>query len=232
MRVLRPLVQPSWWFGRGLVVALLVPVAVLLAAACLGPVHDLYPPKSGEASVTIHVVGHGWHTGIVMRRDDLPAETWPESGLFPAVRFLEVGWGDRAFYESRDAGVSLALKAAFASEASVLHVAGFDRPPAEHFAGAEIIAIELSSPGMHSLARFISRAYARDAAGQPIELGPGLYPGSRFYAATGRYSLVNTCNTWIADALRAGGCPITPVWAMTAGNVLSQAERCGRVVRR
>ena len=54
-----------------------VPVAVLLAAACLGPVRKLSPPRPGEASVTVHVVGHGWHTGIVMRRDDIPMEAWP-----------------------------------------------------------------------------------------------------------------------------------------------------------
>lgn len=213
-------------------VALVVPVAVLLGAACLGPVRDLYPPRSGEVPVTVFVVGHGWHTGVVVRRDDIPTEAWPESERFPAARFLEVGWGDRAFYESPDAGVSLALKAAFASESSVLHVAGFDRPPAESFSRAEIIAIELSARGMESMAGFISRAYARDAAGEPIELGPGLYRGSRFYAATGRYSLVNTCNTWIAEALRAGGCPITPVWAGTAGNVLFQAQRCGQRIAR
>jgi len=225
-------VQPFRWSGRELVVALVVPVAVLLATACLGPVRELYPPRSGEASVTVHVVGHGWHTGIVIRRDDIPTEAWPEAGRFPAASFLEVGWGDRAFYESPDAGVSLALKAALASEASVLHVAGFDRTPAEYFPRAEIIAIELSSRGMESLSRFVSQAYARDAAGEPIELGPGLYPGSRFYAATGRYSLVNTCNSWIAEALRTGGCPITPIWAVTAGNLLFQAGRCGQVMRR
>ena len=232
MGAVGPLVHSFRSFGRGLVAGLVLPVAVLLGAACLGPVQDRYAPRPGEASVTIYVVGHGWHTGIVVRRADVPTAAWPESGGLPVARFLEVGWGDRAFYESRDAGVSLALEAAFASTASVLHVTGFDRTPAEYFPRAEIIVIELSSRGMETVAGFISRAYARDAAGEPIELGPGLYPASRFYAATGRYSLVNTCNSWIAEALRAGGCPITPVWAVTAGNLLFQAERCGQVMRR
>ena len=165
MGALRRLVQPFRSFGRGLVAAL--PVAVLLGAACLGPLPERYPPRSGAASVTIYVVGHGWHTGIVVRRDDVPTDAWPESSRLPVTRFLEVGWGDRAFYESPDAGVSLALKAALASEASVLHVAGFDRTPAEYFPRAEIIAIELSSRGMESVAGFISRTYARDAAGSP-----------------------------------------------------------------
>jgi uncharacterized protein (TIGR02117 family) len=211
--------------------SLFVVGALLLTAGCHGHVRELHPPPSGEATVTIYVVGHGWHTGIVIRRDDIPAEAWPEDRRFLAARFLEVGWGDRAFYESPEAGVRLALKAAFSSEGSVLHVAGFDPPPATYFSRAEIIAIELSRRGVEALARFVSATYALDKAGQPIEVGAGLYPVSRFYAATGRYSLLYTCNTWVAEGLRAAGCPITPTLAATAGNLLLQAERCGRAVR-
>lgn len=201
--------------------------AGLVATACLGPVHDLYPPRADEATVTLHVVRHSWHAGLVFRRDEIPpAAAWPEPARLPAGRYLEIGWGDRGFYQSPEAGVRLALEASFASTGSVLHVAGFDRPPAEQFAHAEVIAIALTTRGAEEVARFVSAAYARDASGEPIDLGPGLYPGSRFYAATGRYSLLYTCNRWIAEALRAGGCPITPVWALTAGNVAFQARRC------
>lgn len=207
--------------------ALLLAVGGLLSAACLGPVRGLYPPETGDVTVTVHVVRHGWHSGLVIRRDQIPSGAWPEHDRFPAARFLEVGWGDRAFYQSPDAGIALALGASFASGGSVLHLTGLDRPPAEYFAHAEITAVDLSAEGVEALARFVSQAYARDASGAPIDLGPGLYPSSRFYAATGRYSLFYTCNSWIAEALRAGGCPITPAWALTAGNLAFQARRCG-----
>ena len=207
--------------------SLLVALAAGLAVtACLGPVRDLYPPQPGDDRVAVHVVRHRWHTGLVVPRDQIPPEAWPEHGRFPTARFLELGWGDRAFYQSPDAGIRLALEASLASQGSVLHVAGLDRSPAEHFAHAEITPVVLSPRGAAALARFVSRAYARDAAGRPIDLGPGLYPDSRFYAATGRYSLVYTCNSWIADALRAAGCPITPAWALTAGNLMFQTRRC------
>jgi uncharacterized protein (TIGR02117 family) len=209
------------------VCAVLVALAAGLAvAACLGPVRDLYPPGFGEAAVTVHVIRHGWHSGLVIRRDQIPPAAWPEQARFRAARFLEVGWGDRAFYQSPNAGIRVALEASLASEGSVLHVTAFDRPPAEHFTHAEITPVVLSARGADALVRFVSRAYTRDAVGEPIDLGPGLYPGSRFYAATGRYSLVYTCNSWIASALRAGGCPITPAWALTAGNLTFQARRC------
>ncbi len=138
-----------------------------------------------------------------------------------------MGWGDRAFYQAPDAGVALALRASFASAGSVLHVTGLDGPPAELAAHAKVTTVELSHGGAEALARFVSRAYARDASGAPIDLGPGLHPGSRFYAATGRYSFLYTCNTWIAEALRAGGCPVTPAWAFTGGGLGVQARRCG-----
>jgi uncharacterized protein (TIGR02117 family) len=192
--------------------------------ACLGPVRDLHPPRPGDATVTVHVVRHGWHSGLVIPRDRLPPEARPEP--VSDARFLEFGWGDRAFYQSPDAGLALALEASFASGGSVLHVTGLDRPPGERFPRAEITTIELSARGAEALARFVARAYARDASGAPIDLGPGLHPGSRFYAATGRYSLLRTCNSWIAEALRAGGCPITPAWALTGGNLGFQARRC------
>lgn len=205
---------------------LLVAFAGLAVAGCLGPVRDLYPPRAGEATVTVQVVKHGWHSGLVIERDAIPAAIWPEQASVPSARFLEIGWGDRAFYQSPTAGSGLALRAAFASEGSVLHVTALDRPPAEAFASSEIVPVVITTRGAEALGRFLSSAYAHDPAGEPIDLGPGLYPGSRFYAATGRYSLIYTCNTWIAEALRAAGCPVTPAWALTAGNLIYQARRC------
>jgi uncharacterized protein (TIGR02117 family) len=207
--------------------AVLLLAVGLVGAACLGPVRGLPLPQAGDATVTVQVVRHGWHSGLVIPRDRIPTGAWPAAGHLPAARYVEVGWGDRAFYQSPDGGIVLAIAASFASEGSVLHVSGLDRPPAEHFAHAEITAVELSAPGAEALVRFVGRAFARDPAGAPIDLGPGLYPGGRFYAATGRYSLAYTCNSWIADALRAGGCPVTPAWALTAGNLIVQARRCG-----
>jgi uncharacterized protein (TIGR02117 family) len=216
--------------ARRPLVVLLVAVAALVGVACVRPLPGGEGPRSDERPVIVHVVGHGWHTGIVVRRADIPEDAWPELTSVPPTMSVEVGWGDRAFYETPGAGLSLAVRAAFASDASALHVVAFDRPPGDMFPGAEIVAIPLSRRGVAALGRFVSRSYALDAAGRPIELGPGLYPGSRFYAATGRYSIFRTCNNWIAEALRAGGCPIGPGWAITAGALLRQAERCRRTL--
>jgi uncharacterized protein (TIGR02117 family) len=211
---------------------LLALLALTLVSGCLGPVADLYPARRGEPVRTVYLAGHGWHAGLIIARADIPDLAWPEHRDFPESRWLEIGWGDRTFYRSPEPTLALALKAAFASEGSVLHVAGFDPLPADYFPRSEVVSIELSPRGLEALARFIHASYARDAAGRPVALGPGLYPLSGFYAATGRYHLLNTCNNWTAAALRAAGCPITPAYAVTAGNLLLQAETCGRLVQR
>jgi uncharacterized protein (TIGR02117 family) len=201
-------------------------LAGLAFAACLGPARPSSAPPADGRTIIVYVVRYGWHSGLAIATDQIPSGAWPGQAHFPAARYLEVGWGDRAFYRTPDAGFGLAVKAALASEGSVLHVSGLDRPPAQHFPGAEITPVALSARGTEALVRFISGAYARDAAGAPIDLGPGQHPDSRFYAATGRYSLLYTCNRWIAEALRAGGCPMSPARALTGAALASQARRC------
>jgi uncharacterized protein (TIGR02117 family) len=169
------------------------------------------------------VVKHDWHTGLVLRREDVPADVWPERDEFPHAEYLEVGWGERDFYQAPEGTLWLAIKAAFWPNDSVLHVAGFGAPPAAYFAGADVAEIGLSAAGHRALAAFVADAHARTAEGRAVPLGPGRYGQSRFYLGRERYALT-TCNTWTARALRAGGFPITPFWAITSANVMAQVE--------
>jgi hypothetical protein len=41
-------------------------------------------------------VSHGWHTGLVIRRADIPEGIWPEPHHYADPAYVEVGWGDRA----------------------------------------------------------------------------------------------------------------------------------------
>ena len=195
----------------------------MLTSACYGPIASLYPPRGDEIGPRIWIVRHEWHTGLVVRRADVPADVWPERDDFPGAGYLEVGWGERDFYQVHGGTLWLGLKAAFWANDSVLHVAAFSAPPAVYFAGSEVAEIGLSTRGFRDLVAFIADAHARTSAGRAIPLGPGKYGHSRFYLGRERYMLT-TCNVWTARALRAAGFPITPVWALTAANVMFQIE--------
>jgi uncharacterized protein (TIGR02117 family) len=198
---------------------------MVVAGGCLAPVADLSRPLGDEPAVAVWVLDHGWHTAIVVRRADLELGLWPEVDDFPAATFVEVAWGDRDFYMATPATPWLAIKAAFLAAGSVLHVVGFDAPMAAHFPESEIVELRLSRRGFDALTRFVGEEYQRDREGRPLRLQRGLYGASWFYAARGTYHLFNTCNTWVARALRAAGLAVTPTGVITAGGVMEQARR-------
>lgn len=199
--------------------------ATVVAGGCLAPVAELSPPLGDEPGVIVWVLDHGWHTAIVVRRADVEGALWPEVEDFPGATFIEVAWGDRDFYMATPATPWLAVKAAFLTAGSVLHVVGFSAPIAAYFPESEIVELRLSRRGFDRMTRFVAAEYQRDREGRPVRLGHGLYGASRFYAARGTYHVFNTCNTWVVRALRDGGLPVTPTGVVTAGGVMQQARR-------
>jgi uncharacterized protein (TIGR02117 family) len=213
----------------------LATAGVLVLAAVLGSgsgsAEDSGAAGPGTADPAIYLVSHGWHVGLVLRRDDVPAGLWPERDALGHVRYLEVGWGDGDFYPARRGTVGLALRAAFRSRWSVLQVVGFDAPVTVMFPGSKILEVDLPAGGLAALARYIETTYARDRDGRAIAVAPAQYGVGVFYIARGHYSLRRGSNAWAARGLQVAGCPIDPDAAITAGGVLHQAVRFSRVIR-
>jgi len=200
-------------------------------AACTTAVKELPPTQEEVPGVPVYVVSHGWHAGIVVRRRDIPASTWPSHRDFADAAYLEVGWGDKTFYQALNPNVGDAIAAAFMPTDSVLHIFGFrDSVPAT-FPSSEIIRIQVTAAGMQRLARYIEASHATDAVGNPIPLGPESPRISRFYLSRETYHLFNNCNVWAARALRTAGLPINPAQALTVGGLMSQARQIGEVIR-
>ncbi len=200
-------------------------------STCAAPVRETLAPSESEPHKTIYLVNHGWHAGIVLRRADIPDNIWPKLGNFPDMEYLEVGWGDMDYYQIPDPHLGFILKAALLPTASVLHIVGFNGHVPAYFPYSEIIRIELSSAGFERLSRTIASSFALDKAGNTTSPSPGLYGNSRFYLSRETYHLFNTCNVWIARALRTAGLPITPATATGVGNLISQARKFGVVVQ-
>lgn len=201
----------------GPVFALLICCAAL--AGCAGgpmPPAPAEPEPPGAARRAVDVVSNGWHTAIVVPRADA-AGLLPEAGDFPGATFLEIGWGDRDYYQAPEATTGLALAAALTPTPAVLHVAPRGRAPP---AGVEIIRVMLTEAGLGRLVTAIAGSFVRPKDGRAVPIGPGLAPGSRFYHARGTFHLFNTCNTWTARMLRAGGLAIEPSGIVTAGQLM------------
>ncbi|MGR8979737.1 MAG: DUF2459 domain-containing protein [Gammaproteobacteria bacterium] len=203
-------------------------MTLLLDSGCAGTAQPLF--ASGEATASIHVISHGWHTGVVVRRADIPDGVWPESGDFPAAEYLEVGWGDMDFYRTPEPGFWLMLKAGILPTTGVLHVVGFAKPVTDYFAYSKIVEVKLPQKGVAALAQFISQSHRRKGSLRVRSLGSGLYGDSRFYPAQGTFHVFNNCNTWTVRALAAAGLPIPPWQVVLADGVMNHAGRFGTVI--
>ena len=197
-------------------------VIVFLTYACSNPTAEVHFRGEEKLVRTVFIVHDTWHAAIVIKKGDIPAVVLPELRDFPSAEYLEFSWGDRDYFPAPDSGLGLALKAAFWSSGSILHVVEFKGAVQNAYPGAEIIEIPLSEEGFQRLVKFISDTFSRPHPPAPAEARPGLFSNGRFYAAEGKFSLFRTCNTWVAEALSAAGLPIRPSHVITAGNLSDQ----------
>ena len=197
---------------------------LLLTAACSAPIMEAGLRAYGENAKRVFVVHNNWHAALVVRKADLAEGAVPEQNHFPEAEYLEMSWGDRDYFPATEEGVGLALRAAFWSRGSVLHVVGVKDAVKNYFTDGEIIEIDFTREAFQRLVEFISSSFSRPDPFIPAQSWPGLVPYSRFYPAAGRFSILKTCNTWVAEALKSAGLEISPGYVITAASLARQVR--------
>jgi len=175
-------------------------------------------------SVTLYLVSHGWHTGIILPEKPIPPHQWDIRKDFPGARYFEIGWGDAAFYQAPEPNGYLALRAVLYPTPAVLHVVGFTSSPRAFFPCAPMLSIRLPKSQFLQMLSAIEQSFARNSSGELIRLQPGLYAKSYFYASRDTYHLFQTCNVWVARILKQGGLNLTPWYALTVSLLWKQVQ--------
>ena len=200
--------------------------ALALCAAWLATCETAPPLPSGDDGPRTHpirVASNGWHTAIIVPAPALDATgLLPEAADFPDAAFLEFGWGDRTYYPAKEKTLGMTLAAALVPTPSVMHMAGHATAPAAASGGFEVVPVALSEAGFRNLVEAIAATFERPSGGRAESVSPGLYPDSRFYHAQGEFHLFNTCNTWTARMLRAGGVALSPSGVVTADGLMAR----------
>lgn len=181
--------------------------------------------NADHGEYNIHVVSHGWHTGIILPCQALNNKIEDLGERFPSSVYYEMGWGDAGFYQAEEITSKLTLQALFSSTGAVIHIVGFSSRPEDYFPGSEMSMLKLDRKGFEGLLAFIGSSFFKDASGNPVRLKPGIYGNSQFYKATGRYHAFNTCNTWTAKAIASSGFDINYRLKLTSSGVMGYLER-------
>ncbi|HXT54666.1 MAG TPA: DUF2459 domain-containing protein, partial [Candidatus Eisenbacteria bacterium] len=131
---------------------------------------------SASGCKTVFIVHGGWHAAIVLNGGDISPAVVPEIADFLQVRFVEFSWGDKDYFPDPHAGPVTALKAAFWSSGSVLHLVGFTEEIAKFYSGAEIIELQFAATAYGELVSYLSETFARAGPRVRASSHAGLYP--------------------------------------------------------
>lgn len=210
--------------------------ALLLAAGCRAP--SAQPAAStpsadyegggqvgsGQGEVKIYVASNGWHSAIVVPRAALPPGVLPEAADFPRATYLSFGWGDAAYFPAREPTTGMALSAALRPTPAVIHLAGLPAHPQDVFPHDEVVELAATAQAFEALAAYLDATFERAGSDRAEASAPGLHRFSRFYPAKGEFHLFNTCNTWTAGGLKAGGWRIRVTGTVTAEELMVQVR--------
>jgi uncharacterized protein (TIGR02117 family) len=184
-------------------------LAVLLAlSACTATDPPMPAPADADAGGVPHtyvaVVQRDWHTDVCLRTEDVGA--WPLALArgFDGATVLCFGFGERQFVVERRHDPLTMIGALLPSRAAILMTV-LRSTPEEAFGKENVIEAPVGDAGLDGLQRYLRDSIETDSTGNPQRLADGPYPGSLYFAATGTYDALHTCNTWTARALRSAG---------------------------
>lgn len=191
-------------------------IAIVLFYLLVAFVLSRIPVSAEENTVDemdIYILTNGIHTDIVVPTIT-DQRNWFESvtHLNPKFnkvdfKYLAIGWGDKGFYLNTptwaELKASTALKAVVGLSGTAVH-ATYYRDMTE---SETCKRISISKDQYARLINFIDESFENSTNGNVMQIDTDVAHNDRdgFYEATGRYSVLYTCNTWANQALKAGG---------------------------
>lgn len=192
-------------------------VSVIIIYVIFGLVLPLIPIPAKKVSapktVPIYIYTNGVHTDLVLPVKN-KLHDWSEKVKFENTTsksenfyFVGIGWGDKGFYLDTptwaDLKFSTAVKAAFWMSESAMHCTFYKKMTET----ADCKKMMITEKQYLDLVKFIDAKFDKDANGnyQLIKTDAVYGDNDAFYDAKGRYSFLDTCNTWTNNGLKAAG---------------------------
>ena len=161
----------------------------------------------------------GRHTDLGIPAANLRGPAASVLADLPGAKVVLFGFGDRHYVLSGSKNAGDLLAALWPGPGLML-VTGLVVTPVAAFGTPQVVTVGVDESTEAAIVDFVGKSLVRDAAGRAVRYARGPYEGSVYYAATARYALWHTCNTWTADALRAGGLPFDGEPVLFAGQVM------------
>jgi uncharacterized protein (TIGR02117 family) len=212
----------------------------LIAAALIGVVTGLWTwtlpgrtavPEEAAAAEAL-VLNNGFHTDLALPRAALEGRPGPLGETvraLPPGDWILIGWGDARFYVDQSPIEDRLLDGVRAffrpGNASVLMLDPHVGDPRARVRDDRVRALPLTAGDLDALGARIEGSLDLGRGGAPRLAAARPGDDARFFAARGRFWILNLCNNWTARTLNAAGLPVRPLRSVTAGEVMAAIDR-------
>lgn len=178
--------------------------------------------KNCAADKVVYVTTGGVHLNLVFSVTDLSPELQQLAYQPGHTTHVAFGWGERNFYLETPTWGDLTLangaKAVLMNSKALMHVRSY------HRVSENWKEVHLYEAALAKLLTFVKQSFEEPPAGVWQKISSEGYPKEDyFYAATGRYNAINTCNVWLNNALKAAEVK-TSLWSPFKYGILYHLE--------
>jgi len=179
----------------------------------------------------IYFIKQNWHTAIVFNVSDLDSTQFREYNYFDDYNLIDIGWGDKEFYQFQGFDSGLAFKALFYDTPSTLRLEGLNLTKEEYFDLSEVvIALDITKKQLISICDYINKSFLLNDNKESIILSKKAAGKIIFYKAKESYHLFNNCNTWLAKGLKESGIQIEDNILLTE-QLFNELAIIGKVIK-
>jgi len=209
-------------------------LAICLSARCVSGLQAQHaePPQAPVPTRTVFIVQSYYHTGIIFELDAETRRKLDFAKQFAAYRYVDIGWGEEVFYQDPEFTLIKAARAILCPSNSVIRVEGFNQEISDVVVASDR-AMKFSVPAdqFARLCAFINGSLKKNERGGLIVESSRENGAVIFFKSTHTYCLFNTCNTWIAEALRYAGLNVSPACVVTASTLFHRLKNKGETLR-
>lgn len=187
--------------------------------------------NNSSGQYTVYVINNSYHTGIIIPVDSESIRIISALKYFNKFQFIEIGWGEEIAYQDPVDNYWHDLKAVILTNPSVIRFEGY-KSITERFINWSNYTIELklSTEQFTKLVEFIDQSFIKEN-NEPISTSKRQSGEVIFFKSVYTYHLFNTCNTWVAKALKNSGLEVSPFFVITAGQLYNKIKNQGRVLK-
>jgi len=154
-----------------------------------------------ETSAVVYLRSNGVHVDFVLPNQIVLQDIKQSMG---DAKYYAIGWGDKDFFLQvrlfNELGLSVLCRALFVPSESLIHVVRLNKKESDWR------EIKLSSRQIENLNNYIYNAFEKGSKGELKKIKGFSYgKNDAFYQATGSYTILNTCNTWVNKGLKQCG---------------------------